>query len=61
MQTDRDDGGRDAGERLLAELTNAGKLHPATLCGLPPRPPGPINVDHDAGQELREMRDTERY
>ena len=60
MGTDHDDTGRSPGGELLAELTKAGKLHPATPSGLPPRPSGSI-VDHDAGQELREMRDAERY
>jgi hypothetical protein len=61
MGTDHDETGRAGGERLLAELTAAGTLHPATLSGLPPRPTGPIDVGHDAGQLLREMRDAERY
>jgi prevent-host-death family protein len=50
-----------AGDNPLSDMISAGKLHPATLSGLPPQPTGPINTDHEAGKLLREMRDAERY
>jgi len=45
----------------LSAMIAAGSLHPATLSGPAPRPCGPINTDHEAGQLLRELRDDERY
>lgn len=50
-----------AQENPLAEMLSAGRLHPATVSGPAPRPTGPIRTDHEAGQLLRELRDTERY
>ena len=48
-------------ENPLAEMISAGRLHPATLSGPAPRPSGPVKTDNEAGQVLRELRDTERY
>jgi prevent-host-death family protein len=45
----------------LADMTRAGRLHPATLGGPAPRPSGPVKTDHAAGQLLRKLRDDERY
>jgi prevent-host-death family protein len=45
----------------LSELIASGNLHPATLAGPAPRPDGPVHTDHEAGQLLQELRDTERY
>lgn len=45
----------------LAEMISTGRLRPATLGGPAPRPSGPVKTDHEAGQVLRELRDTERY
>ena len=45
----------------LSELIASGRLHPATLTGSAPRPGGPMHTDHEAGQLLSELRDTERY
>ena len=50
-----------AQDHPLAEMISAGRLHPATLNGPAPRPPGPVNTDHEAGQLVRELRDSERY
>ena len=50
-----------ARENPLAEMIGAGRLHPATLSGPAPRPSGPIRTDHEAGQLLRELRDSECY
>ena len=50
-----------AQENPLAEMISAGRLHPATLSGPAPRPSGPVKTDHEAGQLLRDLRDTERY
>ncbi len=50
-----------AQENPLAEMISAGRLHPATLSGPAPRPSGRVKTDHEAGQLLRELRDTERY
>jgi prevent-host-death family protein len=50
-----------AEENPMAALINAGKLRLATVIGTAPRPSGPIRTDHEAGQLLRELRDTERY
>lgn len=50
-----------ASETPLSEMVSSGKLHPATLSGPAPRPAGPVIRDDEAGQLLREMRDTERY
>lgn len=50
-----------ARESPLAELIGSGRLHPASVSGPAPRPRGPVNVDHEAGQLLRELRDGERY
>ncbi len=50
-----------AQDNPLAEMISAGRLHPATLTGPAPRPPGPINTDHEAGQLVRKLRDSERY
>ena len=44
----------------LAEMTRAGRLHPATLGGPAPRASGPVKSNHEAGQLLRELRDDER-
>jgi hypothetical protein len=49
-----------AQENPLAEMISAGRLRPATLSGPAPRPPGPVNTEHDAGL-LRALRDSERY
>jgi prevent-host-death family protein len=48
-------------ENPLGEMISSGRLRPATLGGPAPRPAGPVNTDHEAGQVLRELRDTERY
>ena len=45
----------------LSGLIGSGKLRPATLSGPAPRPDGPIHTDHEAGELLRELRDSERY
>jgi prevent-host-death family protein len=45
----------------LADLVTAGKLRPAKLHGPLPHPTGPVRTDLDAGAQLREMRDEERY
>lgn len=45
----------------LAELIGSGRLAPATMTGPAPRPSGPVRIDHEAGQVLRELRDGERY
>jgi prevent-host-death family protein len=45
----------------LAAMISAGRLRPATLSGPAPRPSGPIKTDHESGQVLRELRDSERY
>ena len=45
----------------LSEMISTGRLHPATLSGPAPRPSGPVNTGHEAGQLLRELRDAERY
>ncbi|CPR02903.1 antitoxin [Mycobacterium bohemicum DSM 44277] len=50
-----------AEENPLAEMISAGRLHPATLGGPAPRPSGPVNTGHEAGQLLRDLRDSERY
>jgi prevent-host-death family protein len=50
-----------AQDHPLAELINSGKLHPATLAGPAPRPSGPVNTEHEAGELLRALRDDERY
>ena len=50
-----------AEENPMAALINTGKLRPAALSGTAPRPSGPVKTDHQAGQLLRELRDTERY
>lgn len=50
-----------AQDNPLAELISSGRLHPATVTGPSPRPTGPVHTDHEAGQVLRESRDTERY
>jgi prevent-host-death family protein len=50
-----------AQENPLAEMISAGRLHPATLSGPAPRPSGRVKTDHEAGQVLRELRDSERY
>jgi prevent-host-death family protein len=50
-----------ARDNPLSDLISSGKLHPATIFGPAPRPGGPIKTDHEAGELLREMRDSERY
>jgi prevent-host-death family protein len=45
----------------LAELLSTGKLTPATVTGPSPRPSGPVHTHHEAGEVLRELRDSERY
>jgi prevent-host-death family protein len=50
-----------AQDNPLAEMISSGKLRPATVSGPAPRLAGPVNTDHEAGQLLRELRDTERY
>jgi prevent-host-death family protein len=50
-----------ARDNPLSDLISSGKLHPATISGPAPRPGGPIKTDHEAGELLREMRDSERY
>lgn len=50
-----------AQENPLAEMISSGKLHPATVSGPAPRLTGPVKTDHESGQLLRELRDTERY
>lgn len=47
--------------RPLADLIASGKLRSATTSGPVPRPGGPVRVDHEAGELLRELRDEERY
>lgn len=51
-----------AQENPLSALLESGKLHPATAnAAAAPRPVGPVRTDHEAGELLREMRDSERY
>lgn len=51
-----------AREHPLSALMESGKLRPATAStASAPRPAGPVRTDHEAGELLREMRDTERY
>jgi prevent-host-death family protein len=50
-----------AEDHPLSELIESGKLHPAAVTGPAPRPSGPVNTDQEAGQLLRELRDSERY
>jgi prevent-host-death family protein len=50
-----------AHDNPLAGMISSGILHPATVSGPAPRPSGPVRTDHEAGQLLRELRDTERY
>lgn len=50
-----------AQDHPLAEWIGSGRLHPATVSGLTPRPSGPIRTDREAGGLLRELRDDERY
>jgi prevent-host-death family protein len=50
-----------ASDNPLSNLINSGKLRPAAIVGPPPRPGGPVKTDHEAGELLREMRDSERY
>ena len=45
----------------LSDLMTTGKLHPATITGPAPRATGPVHTDHEAGELLRELRDSERY
>lgn len=45
----------------LSELISSGKLRPASMSGPAPRPTDPVNIDHEAGELLREIRDSERY
>jgi prevent-host-death family protein len=45
----------------LVELIRSGRLQPATLAGPAPRPSGPLRTDREAGEVLRELRDSERY
>jgi hypothetical protein len=45
----------------LADMISSGRLHPATVGGPAPRPSGPVRTDHEAGELLRELRDSERY
>jgi hypothetical protein len=37
------------------------KLHPATLAGPVPRPPGSVRAENEAGELLRALRDDERF
>lgn len=50
-----------AEDNPLAEMISSGRLHPATGNGPAPRPSGPIQPGHEAGQLLRALRDDERY
>lgn len=50
-----------AEENPLAEMISSRRLHPATLRGPAPRPSGPVHTDLEAGQVLRELRDSERF
>lgn len=50
-----------AQDNPLAELISSGRLRPASISGPAPRPSGPVNTEHEAGQLLRELRDGERY
>jgi prevent-host-death family protein len=50
-----------ASDNPLSEMISNGKLRPPALTGLAPRPSGPINPDHEAGELLRQMRDAEQY
>ena len=50
-----------AEENRLGDMISAGRLRPATLGGPAPRPSGPVNTDNEAGQLLRDLRDSERY
>jgi antitoxin (DNA-binding transcriptional repressor) of toxin-antitoxin stability system len=50
-----------AQDNSLADMISSGRLHPATVSGPAPRPSGPVRTDHEAGQLLRDLRDTERY
>lgn len=45
----------------LADMISSGKLHPATASGPTPRATGPVHTDDEAGQLLRQLRDSERY
>ena len=45
----------------LGALMASGKLHPATLSGRLSGPKGAVGADVDAGRQLREARDAERY
>lgn len=45
----------------LSDMISSGKLRPATITGPAPRPGGPVKTDSEAGQLLRELRDSERY
>jgi prevent-host-death family protein len=47
--------------RPLTDLIATGKLRPPTMPGPVPRPGGPVRIDHEAGELLRELRDEERY
>ncbi|MGH3975547.1 MAG: type II toxin-antitoxin system Phd/YefM family antitoxin [Pseudonocardiaceae bacterium] len=47
--------------RPLADLIASGKLRPPTVQGPVPRATGPIRIDHEAGELVRELRDEERY
>jgi prevent-host-death family protein len=50
-----------AHDNPLADMISSGRLHPATVGGPAPRPSGPVRTEHEAGQLLRDLRDTERY
>jgi len=50
-----------ARDNPLSNLISSGKLRPATISGPAPRPVGPVKTDQEAGELLREMRDSERY
>ncbi|MFC9897851.1 type II toxin-antitoxin system Phd/YefM family antitoxin [Nocardia sp. NPDC127579] len=45
----------------LADRIASGKLRLPTAEGPIPRPHGPVRVNHEAGELLRQLRDEERY
>ncbi len=45
----------------VADLIAFGKLRPPTVHGPMPRPTGPVRIDNEAGELVRELRDQERY
>jgi prevent-host-death family protein len=50
-----------ASDNPFSTMISIGKLHPPMLSGLAPCTTGSVNTDHELGQLLREMRESERY